>query len=39
MKKKKKGETTKEWYERITGQSIGSLVNQGTSTVTNVPRS
>lgn len=32
-KKRKKDETVKEWYERITGQGLGSLTNQGTSVI------
>ena len=29
-------ETKAEYYERITGQRIGSLTGQSTSTVTNI---
>ena len=27
----KEGETVKEWYERVTGQGLGSLTGQGTT--------
>ena len=36
--KKRKGETVKEWYERITGQGLGSLKNGSTATINGVLR-
>jgi len=29
----KQGETVKEWYERITGQGLGSLQDQSTAVI------
>jgi len=37
-KKKLKGETTAEWYERITGQRIGSLKEGSSATINGVSR-
>lgn len=35
MKRVKKAKSA-EWYEKLTGQRIGSLTGQSTSTVTNI---
>ena len=37
-KKRLKDETVAEWYERITGQRIGSLKNGSTATINGVLR-
>lgn len=38
MSKKLKNETIAEWYERITGQRIGSLTGGSTAVINGVTR-
>ena len=37
-KKKQQNETTAEWYERITGQRLGSLKNGSSAVINGVSR-
>lgn len=37
-KKKKQDETVAEWYERITGQRLGSLKEQGKAVINGTNR-